>query len=283
MGAATSAKPGSGFASTHALGSGPTTAELPSGEHVMEFPSKSARQPGATNQSRPAAARILVVEDQDDVRRMLVTALEIEGHDVDEAANAKDGLKRLQQERYNLVLSDYAMPGGTGTWMLHEAMRQGLMEQTVALIVTAHPDVRDLADVEVISKPLDLDFFLEQVRRLLANTTAAAPTREAHTGDTSTLARHKVELTLYISSASPASIQAKRNLERLLQQFDRSQVKFTICDLVREPLAGEEDRIAFTPTLVKRYPEPRMWVLGNLREPEILADLLRVCGVDGRE
>jgi len=58
-------------------------------------------------------------------------------------------------------------------------------------------------------------------------------------------------------------------------------VKFTVCDLGRDPLAGDADRIAFTPTLVKRFPEPRMWVLGNLREPEILADLLRVCGVDG--
>src|SRR5687768_4754984 len=66
-------------------------------------------------------ARILVVEDQEDVRRMLVTALEIEGHLVDEAATAADGLKCLRQTRYTLVLSDYAMPGGTGTWMLNEA------------------------------------------------------------------------------------------------------------------------------------------------------------------
>ena len=94
---------------------------------------------------------------------------------------------------------------------------------------------------------------------------------------------HRVELVLYISSESQASIQAKRNLERLLQHFDASQVKFTLCDLGRDPLAGEADRIAFTPTLVKRYPEPKMWVLGNLREAEILADLLRASGVDGRE
>ena len=113
-------------------------------------------------------ARILVVEDQDDVRRMLVTALEIEGHLVQEASNAADGLRCLQQTRFNLVLSDYAMPGRTGTWMLHEASRQGLLEHTIALIVTAHPHVRDLANVEVITKPLDLDHFLEQVRRILA-------------------------------------------------------------------------------------------------------------------
>ena len=227
------------------------------------------------------AANILVVEDQDDVRRMLVTALEIEGHRVAEAANAQDGLKRLQEARYNLVLSDYAMPGGTGTWMLHEATRLGLMDGTVALIVTAHPDVKDLGGVEVITKPLDLDFFLGQVRRLLTEAAGRGgrdgqPVREEEkTGG------HRVELVLYVSSASPASIQARRNFERLLKRFDASQVKFTVCDLVRDPLGGEADRIAFTPTLVKRYPEPKMWVLGNLREPEILEDLLRVCGVDG--
>ena len=229
----------------------------------------------------PGPARILVVEDQDDVRRMLVTALEIEGHKVDEAANARDGLKRLQEARYNLVLSDYAMPGGTGSWMLHEATRLGLMEGTVALIVTAHPDVRDLADVTVISKPLDLDSFLAQVKRLIDDTAARQDEREVPMRGPEQPAPHRVELVLYVSSASPASIQARRNLERLLQQFDASQVKFTVCDLVRDPFAGEADRIAFTPTLVKRFPEPRMWVLGNLREPEILADLLRVCGVDG--
>jgi two-component system response regulator GlrR len=230
----------------------------------------------------PVPARILVVEDQDDVRRMLVTALEIDGHEVDEAAGATEGLKRLQQARYNLVLSDYAMPGGTGTWMLHEATRLGLMEGTVALIVTAHPDVRELTDHAVISKPLDLDHFLEQVRQILAESGAGGSERSMSTAG-ERAGSHRVELVLYISSASPASLQARRNLERLLERFDRSQVKFSICDLGSDPLAGESDRIAFTPTLVKRFPEPRMWVLGNLREVEVLADLLRVCGVDGTE
>jgi CheY-like chemotaxis protein len=233
--------------------------------------------------SDSASARVLVVEDQEDVRRMLVTALEIEGHRVDEAASAAEGLARLDNVRYDLVLSDYAMPGGTGTWMLHEATRRGLMDSTVALIVTAHPDVRDLADVDVIPKPLDLDFFLEQVRRILAGE-ANPPSqgRDVPTTMRAAATRHRVELVLYISSASPASIQARRNLERLLGEFDASQIKLTICDMIREPLAGEADRIAFTPTLVKRFPEPRMWMLGNLRDTEVLADLLRVCGVDGK-
>jgi DNA-binding NtrC family response regulator len=225
-------------------------------------------------------ARILVVDDQDDVRQMLTLALEFEGHRVDGAANAHEGLKRLQETSYNLVLSDYAMPGGTGAWMLQEATRLGLLAHTAAVIVTAHPHVHDVANIPVISKPLDLDQFLGQVRSILAGT---AP--EEHRGGTrgdGADRGYRVELVLYISSASPASIQARRNLERLLTQFEATQVKCSVCDLVQEPFAGDEDRIAFTPTLVKRFPGPRMWVLGNLRETGVLSDLLRVCGVDAK-
>jgi len=95
--------------------------------------------------------------------------------------------------------------------------------------------------------------------------------------------RYKVELVLYVSSASPASLQARRNLELLLSRFAPNQVQWRVHDLGRDQLAGVEDRIAFTPTLVKRFPEPRMWVLGNLRETDLLADMLRLCGVEANE
>jgi DNA-binding NtrC family response regulator len=233
----------------------------------------TARLPGVP-------ARILVVDDQEDVRQMLTLALEFDGHHVDAAANAHEGLKRLHEARYNLILSDYAMPGGTGAWMLQEATRLGLLGHTAAVIITAHSHVHDVSGIPIISKPLDLDHFLEQVRSILDGSAGDGNGEtnrvEAGHGD------YRVELVLYISSSSPASIQARRNLERLLDQFDARQVKCSVCDLVREPLAGEEDRIAFTPTLVKRFPEPRMWVLGNLRETDVLSDLLRVCGVDAR-
>jgi DNA-binding NtrC family response regulator len=133
-----------------------------------EAASVGRQEAPAVNPRVTESARILVVEDQEDVRRMLIAALQMEGHVVDEAATAADGLKCLEQSRYDLVLSDYAMPGGTGTWMLHQASRQGLLHHTIAVIVTAHPGVRDLENVEVITKPLDLDRFLEQVRHILA-------------------------------------------------------------------------------------------------------------------
>ena len=124
----------------------------------------SVTKPTLVSQDQP---RILVVEDQEDVRRMLATALEIEGYAVEEATNAREGLDLLSHCRFALVLTDYAMPGGTGKWMLQEAWRLGLMTGTAALIVTAHPDVRELAGVSVINKPFDLELFLEKVHSLL--------------------------------------------------------------------------------------------------------------------
>jgi hypothetical protein len=168
--------------------------------------------------------------------------------------------------------------------MLHEASREGLLEGTVSLIVTAHPDVRELSGIQVVPKPLDLDAFLDQVRRVLTSGERSDRSPAGPRPKAVSAAREsngpRVELVLYVSAASPASIQARRNLQRILEQFDASQVTLTVCDLVEDPLAGEADRVAFTPTLVKRSPEPRMWVLGNLRDPEVVADLLRVSGVD---
>jgi DNA-binding NtrC family response regulator len=113
---------------------------------------------------------------------MMAMALGIEGYRVDEAANAFDGLERLRARHYALVVSDYAMPGGTGTWMLQEATRLGLMEDTVALIVTAHPDVRQLTRIPVIAKPIDLERFLDHVRDTVPNNApidASAPESSA--------------------------------------------------------------------------------------------------------
>jgi len=135
----------------------------------------SARQQGSQPSSRREVPRILVVEDQEDVRRMLATALEIEGYRVIEAANAKDGLERLGRESFDLILTDYAMPGGTGAWMLEEAVRLDRINGAAALIVTAHPEVRVRSTVAVINKPFELDYFLDQVRELIGSKTATAP------------------------------------------------------------------------------------------------------------
>jgi DNA-binding NtrC family response regulator len=219
--------------------------------------------------------RVLVVEDQDDVRLMLVTVLEMEGYRVAEASNAIHGLKALSDDTFDLVLTDYAMPGGTGTWMLQEAAQKGRLEHTPALVVTAHPElIRPGTRFTVVSKPIDLDRFLDQVRRILKMSETPPSTTQTHRP---VLA--KIELVLYVSAASPSSMQAQTNMERVLGSFDRNEVAYSICDLQRNPETAEHDRVVFTPTLVKRHPSPRMWIIGDLRDGDVVSDLLRISGV----
>jgi DNA-binding response OmpR family regulator len=110
-------------------------------------------------------SRILLVEDSEDLRGLMTLILEAEGYVVDSAATAEEGLRLLDATSYDLVLSDYALPGRTGAWMLREAVARHLLCQGV--IVTAHPNPRDADGFPVIYKPLDFDVFLKQIREYI--------------------------------------------------------------------------------------------------------------------
>jgi len=70
-------------------------------------------------------------------------------------------------------------------------------------------------------------------------------------------------------------------LQKLLNDYDPGTVSLTVCDLSRDTTgSAEEDRIVFTPTLVKRVPEPKVWILGDLENAEIVSDLLAHSGVE---
>jgi two-component system, NtrC family, nitrogen regulation response regulator NtrX len=116
---------------------------------------------------------LLYVEDNADLREVVSAALADEGYDVAVAECAGAGLALLREQHYNLVISDYALPDHTGTWMLREAAASGLLDRTETLIVTASPDP-DAGDIPVLQKPLDLDRLLRHVEQLLAPPPLAA-------------------------------------------------------------------------------------------------------------
>src|SRR5690349_11201956 len=59
-----------------------------------------------------------------------------------------------------------------------------------------------------------------------------------------------IELVLYVSSISPHSTAALRNLRRTLATFAGQSVKLTVHDLSKDPQRAEQDRVHFTPSLV---------------------------------
>ena len=136
--------------------------------------------------------------------------------------------------------------------------------------------------------PDDLDRFLERMSELAGETRRRTappprlPVTPAAAHDKRGQSRPKVELILYTSPESGRSQRAVRAIEEVLQSYDRSQVRVTMCDLSSRPEEGEADSIVFTPTLVKQGPGPRTSIIGNLEDKDILRDLLDSSGVDRR-
>jgi circadian clock protein KaiB len=153
--------------------------------------------------------------------------------------------------------------------------------------VTAHPQVEGGQSYEIIQKPFDLDDLIERVRRRMEGNGAtrkrrpSAVPQRGHGGmDGTPDCPDPVELILYVSSQSPRSFAAVRNIRKVLERFQASRVKLTVCDLSQNPDAGIEDSVAFTPTLVRRTPGPRTFILGHITNPELLLELLADCDAD---
>ena len=94
----------------------------------------------------------------------------------------------------------------------------------------------------------------------------------------------RIELVLYTAGRAPASLRALRQMKSLLAQYESSQVDFTVIDLAEgRPDSAQEDHILLTPTLVQRSPLPRTWVVGDLEDTTLVADLLEHSGVERRQ
>lgn len=92
----------------------------------------------------------------------------------------------------------------------------------------------------------------------------------------------RIDLVLYTSASSQKSQKALRAVRDVLELYDTSQVRFRVCDLSTGNGRADEDGVVFTPTLVKRGPGPRTWIVGNLDHADLLFDLLDTSGVDRR-
>jgi DNA-binding response OmpR family regulator len=235
------------------------------------------------SRDRLAQPAILLVEDDRDIREMVATLLDMAGFNVQACDSAECGLNALREGEFDLILTDYALPRQSGLWLLEHAEAEGLIKGTPVMIVTAHPHVDGANGYEVIHKPFDLDELIEKVRYRVEG---EGPRRQRGAsirgngrtdGDGGSGCPEPVELILYVSSQSARSFAAVRNIRNVLKRFKTSRVKLTVCDLARDPTRGIEDGVAFTPTLVRRTPGPRTFILGHVTNPELLMELLADC------
>jgi len=116
--------------------------------------------------------RILVIDDEPDIRDSLEALLSSENYRVELAANATEGLKRLENSAYDLVLLDLMMPDKSGMQVLEEVRTRD--RETPIFMITAYGSVEVAVDAlkrganDYFPKPWDNEKLLIEIDNMIA-------------------------------------------------------------------------------------------------------------------
>ncbi len=121
--------------------------------------------------------QILIIEDEEPIRRVMVRILSEESasYEITEAENGKKGLSKLEKNSFDLVLCDIKMPKMDGIEVLQAAKAKGIYVPFIML--TGHGNVETAVEAmklgayDFIAKPPDLNRLLTAVRHAIENKT----------------------------------------------------------------------------------------------------------------
>lgn len=126
----------------------------------------------------PGASSILVVDDQDGVRQLLLEILRGEGFNVSSASNGFEAMDALENSCPDLILVDMKMPGMSGLDVLREIKQRRY--PCLPIMMTAYGELEianeamKLGVKHFINKPFDIDDFRQAIRDVLEGNDPAA-------------------------------------------------------------------------------------------------------------
>jgi len=116
-------------------------------------------------------ARILVVDDDESIRKTLAAILEDQGYIVDTAENGREAIEKSNTKFFNLALVDIRLPDIEGTRLL-TAMKETIPPM-VKIIITGYPSLQNAMEAvnkgadAYILKPLNIDNVLSTIKEHL--------------------------------------------------------------------------------------------------------------------
>jgi DNA-binding response OmpR family regulator len=115
--------------------------------------------------------KIMIVDDEPDLREMIRTLIKTEGFDTDTAENGKEFLKKIDVSKPDLVTLDVKMPGLTTQEILKELNEKQNKTKIILLTVVRFSEkekenILTMANVvDYIIKPFEIDQFLDTVKK----------------------------------------------------------------------------------------------------------------------
>ena len=147
-----------------------TTVTLMFHEASDPAPDPQGAAPAPAAASRPHSARVLLVDDDEAVRRVVRGGLELRGFEVLDADSGEAALA-LAAEHPEIAVIDYAMPGMDGAQTAEQLRR--LMPQLPIILASGHPDTASIeralgGQATVLRKPFDIGLLSQTITKLLA-------------------------------------------------------------------------------------------------------------------
>ena len=117
---------------------------------------------------------ILIVEDDEDLRRLFRTALALAGYDVIDAGDGLEALQRIEEAPPHLVVLDLMLPGFSGV-MVRQELAAHAFTRHIPVVVITGSDVPDDLDVNcVLRKPITIEELIATIRTCLASQAGGA-------------------------------------------------------------------------------------------------------------
>ncbi len=119
------------------------------------------------NMLKQAKPKILVVDDEENLRHIIETFLLREGYDVDTAGSYKESLGKLSCMQFDLIVTDIMLGDGTGVDILQEVNKRN--QTCPVILITGCPNIETAADAvrggafDYITKPVKKDIILQKV------------------------------------------------------------------------------------------------------------------------
>ena len=126
-------------------------------------------------------AKILIIDDERSIRNTLRDILQYEKYKVDEAENGLDGVDKIRNEKYDVILCDIKMPQMDGIEVLEKAM---ILTDSPVIMISGHGNIETAVEAikkgafDFIAKPLDLNRLLITIRNALDKSNLISETKK---------------------------------------------------------------------------------------------------------
>lgn len=115
--------------------------------------------------------KILVVDDDKDMSRIISTILKQEGYKVFRAYDGEKAIMQASSKNYNLIILDYKLPNRDGIEVLQEIRNMGLSNNVIMISAYGNDLIKskakELGVYQFLDKPFDLNKLLSTVKNIL--------------------------------------------------------------------------------------------------------------------